>query len=196
MKLFENLFKTKEMTCADELNILDIEGNIFYSLDNYLSLYIKVSPIAFEYLSNIEKKRIIQRLNSELAGEKETIKIIVMSLSISTKEISEYLNNIRSNTKNSFKRNVLLREIKEIENLSYNGEMIEKIVVVQLFKKNDDGAKENLEKRGKEFVLKLQNAGISSYILDKREILQFFNSFLNMKFRHDNFSDIWSDDFD
>lgn len=74
--------------------------------------------------------------------------------------------------------------------------MIEKIVVVQLFKKNDDGAKENLEKRGKEFVLKLQNAGISSYILDKREILQFFNSFLNMKFRHDNFSDIWSDDFD
>ena len=47
MKLFENLFKTKEMTCADELNILDIEGNIFYSLDNYLSLYIKVSPIAF-----------------------------------------------------------------------------------------------------------------------------------------------------
>lgn len=196
MKFLDNILNKRNITCNEELNILDIDNNIFYSLDGYISIYIKVTPIAFEYLSKLEKQRIIKRLVNELAGEKEVIKILVMSLPISTKEINDFLNTKRNHTKNAFKRSKLLEQIEEINRISYKGEMIEKQIIIQLFKKCENNDIEALEKRGKEFVLKLQNAGLSSYILDKHEILQFFNSFLNMKFKDEKFNNVWSDGFE
>lgn len=196
MKFLDNILNKRNITCNEELNILDIDNNIFYSLDGYISIYIKVTPIAFEYLSNLEKQRIIKRLVNELAGEKEVIKILVMSLPISTKEISDFLNTKRNQTKNAFKRNKLLEQVEEINRISYKGEMIEKQIIIQLFQKCENNEIEALEKRGKEFVLKLQNAGLSSYILDKHEILQFFNSFLNMQFKNERFNNVWSDEFE
>ncbi len=196
MKFLNNRLNKRNITCNEELNILDIDNNIFYSLDGYISIYIKVTPIAFEYLSNLEKQRIIKRLVNELAGEKEVIKILVMSLPISTKEISDFLNTKRNQTKNVFKRNKLLEQVEEINRISYKGEMIEKQIIIQLFQKCENNEIEALEKRGKEFVLKLQNTGLSSYILDKHEILQFFNSFLNMQFKNERFNNVWSDEFE
>ena len=90
MKILDNILNKKQISCNDELNILDIDDNICYFLDGYKSLYIKVTPIAFEYLSIEEKKRIINKVINELAGESETIKIITMSLPISTKEINDF----------------------------------------------------------------------------------------------------------
>lgn len=194
MKFLDNIFNKSKLTCNEELNILDIDDNIFYSIDGYISLYIKVNPIHFEYLNQVDKSRIVKKIISELAGEREIIKIIVMSLPISTKEINDFLNVKRNKTKNAFKRRKLLEQIEEINRISYKGEMIEKQVIIQLFQKENKGAIQILEKRGKEFVLKLQNAGLSSYILDKHEILQFFNSFLNMKFRKEKLDNVWSDD--
>ncbi|MBQ8234153.1 MAG: hypothetical protein IJZ36_01045 [Bacilli bacterium] len=192
MKFLDKIFNKNKLTCNEELNILDIDDNIFYSIDGYISLYIKVNPIPFEYLNQVDKLRIVKKIISELAGEREIIKIIVMSLPISTKEINDFLNVKRNKTKNAFKRRKLLEEIEEINRISYKGEMIEKQVIIQLFQKESKGAIQILEKRGKEFVLKLQNAGLSSYILDKHEILQFFNSFLNMKFRKEKIDNVWS----
>lgn len=189
-----NKFIKTNMTCDEELNILDIDDNVFYSLDGYLSIYIKVTPIPFEYLSNSEKSRMIKRLNMELAGERGVIKIIVMSLPVSTKKISDYLTDKRNSVRNAFKRRFLLREIEDINRLSYKGEMIEKQVVIQLFQKEGDNAEQDLKKRGKEFMLRLKNAGISSEMLDNREILQFFNSFLNLRFSNNNFDNVWSDE--
>lgn len=194
MKLLDNILNKRQMTCNEELNILDIDDNIFYSLDGYISLYIKVAPIPFDYLNKGEKKRIIKRLISELSGERDIIKIIVMSLPVSAKEINNFLDSIRNKTNNSFKRRKLLEEIEEIEKISYSGEMLEKQIFIQLFQKQGNNGREVLQKRGKEFVLKLQNSGLSSYILDKHEILQFFNSFLNMKFRKEQFNNVWSDE--
>lgn len=196
MKFLNNRLNKRNITCNEELNILDIDNNIFYSLDGYISIYIKVTPIAFEYLSNLEKQRIIKRLVNELAGEKEVIKILVMSLPISTKEISDFLNTKRNQTKNVFKRNKLLEQVEEINRISYKGEIIEKQIIIQLFQKCENNEIEALEKRGKEFVSKLQNTGLSSYILDKHEILQFFNSFLNMQFKNERFNNVWSDEFE
>ena len=192
MKFLDKIFNKNKLTCNEELNILDIDDNIFYSIDGYISLYIKVNPIPFEYLNQVDKLRIVKKIISELAGEREIIKIIAMSLPISTKEINDFLNVKRNKTKNAFKRRKLLEEIEEINRISYKGEMIEKQVIIQLFQKESKGAIQILEKRGKEFVLKLQNAGLSSYILDKHEILQFFNAFLNMKFRKEKIDDVWS----
>lgn len=183
----------KEKSCNDELNILDIDNNIFFSLDGYISLYVKIIPISFEYLSINEKERIIKRLTNELSGEREIIKIIVMSLPISTAEINDYIDDKRNKTKSAFKRRKLLEQIQEIKNISYNGEMVEKEIVIQLFKKGGVNEVNELYKRGKELLVKLQNAGLSAFILDKRGILQFFNSFLNMRFKNDNFNFIGSD---
>lgn len=196
MNIIDKILNKNKITCNEELNILDVDDNIFYSLDGYISLYIKVTPIPFEYLNKIEKQRIIKKLINELAGEREIIKIIVMSLPVSTKEIVNFLNIKRSKTKNSFKRSKLLQQSEEIDRLIYKENIIEKQIFIQLFQKVGNNSLETLEKRGKEFVIKLQNAGLSSYILDKHDILQFFNSFLNMKFRKEEFNNVWSDEFE
>lgn len=194
MNILEKMFGNNTLSCDEELNILDIEDNIFYSLDNKVSIYIKIEPIPFEYLSSDEKSIIVKRLTRELAGERDIIKIITMSLPISTVEVDKYLDEKRNSAKNSFKRSMLLKQIDDINKLSYRGEMIEKQVIIQLFQSSVDNVNEKLEKRAKEFVIKLQNAGITSHILNKREILQLFNSFLNMKLKEEHINDVWSDD--
>lgn len=194
MNIIKKIFGNNTLSCADELNILDIENDIFYSLDNKASIYIKVEPIPFEYLSNSEKSIVVKRLTRELAGEREPIKIITMSLPISTLEVDKYLENKRNSAKNSFKRSLLLKQIEDINRLSYKGEMIEKQIIVQLFQNNVDNVEEKLEKRAKEFVIKLQNAGITSHILNRKEILQLFNSFLNMKLKEEHIDNVWSDE--
>lgn len=194
MNILEKIFGNNTLSCDEELNILDIEDDIFYSLDDKASIYIKVEPIPFEYLSNNEKSIVVKRLTRELAGERDAIKIITMSLPISTVEVDKYLDEKRNSAKNSFKRSMLLKQIDDINKLSYRGEMIEKQVIIQLFQSSVDNVNEKLEKRAKEFVIKLQNAGITSHILNKREILQLFNSFLNMKLKEEHINDVWSDD--
>lgn len=194
MNILEKIFGNNTLSCDEELNILDIEDDIFYSLDNKASIYIKVEPIPFEYLSSNEKSILVKRLTRELAGERNVIKILTMSLPISTVEVDKYLDEKRNNAKNSFKRSMLLKQINDINKLSYRGEMIEKQVIIQLFQNSVDNVNEKLEKRAKEFVIKLQNAGITSHILNKREILQLFNSFLNMKLKEEHINDIWSDE--
>lgn len=194
MNILEKIFGNNTLSCDEELNILDIEDDIFYSLDNKASIYIKVEPIPFEYLSSNEKSIVVKRLTRELAGERDAIKIITMSLPISTVEVDKYLDEKRNSAKNSFKRSMLLKQIDDINKLSYRGEMIEKQVIIQLFQNSVDNVNEKLEKRAKEFVIKLQNAGITSHILNKREILQLFNSFLNMKLKEESINDVWSDD--
>ncbi len=194
MNILEKMFGNNTLSCDEELNILDIEDNIFHSLDNKASIYIKIEPIPFEYLSSDEKNIIVKRLTRELAGERDIIKIITMSLPISTTEVDKYLDEKRNNAKNSFKRSILPKQINNINKLSYRGEMIEKQVIIQLFQSSVDNVNEKLEKRAKEFVIKLQNAGITSHILDKREILQLFNSFLNMRLKEEYINDVWSDD--
>lgn len=194
MNILEKIFGNNTLSCDEELNILDIEDDIFYSLDDKASIYIKVEPIPFEYLSSNEKSIVVKRLTRELAGERDAIKIITMSLPISTVEVNKYLDEKRNSAKNSFKRSMLLKQIDDMNKLSYRGEMIEKQVIIQLFQNSVDNVNEKLEKRAKEFVIKLQNAGITSHILNKREILQLFNSFLNMKLKEESINDVWSDD--
>ena len=84
MNILEKIFGNNTLSCDEELNILDIEDDIFYSLDDKASIYIKVEPIPFEYLSSNEKSIVVKRLTRELAGERDAIKIITMSLPIST----------------------------------------------------------------------------------------------------------------
>ena len=73
MNILEKMFGNNTLSCDEELNILDIEDNIFYSLDNKVSIYIKIEPIPFEYLSSDEKSIIVKRLTRELAGERDII---------------------------------------------------------------------------------------------------------------------------
>jgi len=49
MNIIEKILKNKNLSCNEELNILDIEDDIFYSLDNKISMYIKVEPIHFVF---------------------------------------------------------------------------------------------------------------------------------------------------
>lgn len=194
MKKLTDFFNKRKITCEEELNILDIEDNIFFSLDNTISIYLKVEAIPFEYLDIKQKQEIVKRFIMELAGEKEIIKIIVMSLPVSL-EVNKYLNDKRHLTKNSFKRNMISKQIEEIKELRDKGEMLEKKIFIQIFKNNNDNyAIEELNKRANELSLKLKNVGFNNTIMNRYEILQFFNSFLNLRFNNENINNIWSDE--
>lgn len=194
MKKLTDFFNKRKITCEEELNMLDIEDNIFFSLDNTISIYLKVEAIPFEYLDIKQKQEIVKRFIMELAGEKEIIKIIVMSLPVSL-EVNKYLNDKRHLTKNSFKRNMISKQIEEIKELRDKGEMLEKKIFIQIFKNNNDNyAIEDLNKRANELSLKLKNVGLNNTIMNRYEILQFFNSFLNLRFKNENINNIWSDE--
>ena len=90
-----------------------------------------------------------------------------------------------------------LIDIKElsIKELRDKGEMLEKKIFIQIFKNNNDNyAIEELNKRANELSLKLKNVGFNNTIMNRYEILQFFNSFLNLRFKNENINNIWSDE--
>ncbi len=174
--------KRKNISCNDEINILDIKNNIIYTKDENVIIGIKIHSINIQLYSKRELNQKIKEITNELRTDLRELKFLSISRPV---DISELIDKLREklNTVDDIKqKNLLKQNIKETIRLTVSGDAVERQNFVTIFEKRTDIAEKELLKNAMNLVNKFSNCGIKAEILSEQELIQLCNSVLNINF--------------
>lgn len=192
IEIFKNLFykKNKEITCNEEVGILDIRNNFIYTRDGYVISGLRIYSINTQLLTQKEKQNLINELSAELSSEQGEMKYFNIARAVDISPLQEYLNQIINSTDNAIQKKLLKTHLREVQRLSLNGEIVERQSFLMINCKHDDNSQKDLLKRCIDFSNKFERCGIKTEILDEHALIQLCNSFLNMNYAHREDTDI------
>ena len=182
--------KTKELTCNEEVGILDIRNNYIYTRDGNVIAGLKIYSINTQLLTEREKQNLINELSAELSSEQGEMKYFNIARAVDISPLQEYLNEIINTTDNAIQKRLLKTHLKEVQRLSLNGEIVERQSFLMINSKLEDNCEKDLLKRCLDLSVKFDRAGIKTEILDEPSLIQLCNSFLNMNYAYREDSDI------
>lgn len=187
-----NIFKKKsnEITCNEEVGILDIRNNFIYTRDGNVIAGIKLYSINTQLLTEREKQNLINELSSELSSEQEELKYFNIARAVDISPLQEYLTELISTTDNTVQKRLLKAHLKEVQKMSLNGEIVERQSFIMVNSKRNDNCEKDLLKRCLELSNKFERCDIKAEILDEASLIQLCNSFLNLNYAHREDSDI------
>lgn len=190
-KWLQGIFKKKEeKSCNDEIGILDIRNNFIYTDDNNVISGLKIHSINTQLLSKTESKTLIRDLSSEISSEKEEMKYFTISRTVDITSLQEEIKQKIEDSDNVIRKNLLKNHLRELQNLSLNGEIIERQSFLMINSKRVDNCEKNLLKRLTELSNKFERCGIKNEILDEYALIQLCNSFLNINYTSNEDFDI------
>lgn len=187
--LFHNK-NTKEITCNEEVGILDIKNNYIYTRDGNVIAGIKLYSINTQLLTEREKQNLINELSSELSSEQEEIKYFNIARAVDISPLQEYLTELINTTDNSIQKRLLKVHLKEVQKMSLKGEIVERQSFLMVNTLRTDNCEKDLLKRCLELSNKFERCDIKTEILDEPSLIQLCNSFLNLNYAHREDSDI------
>lgn len=192
IKLFSNLFskKSKDITCNEEVGILDIRNNYIYTRDDYVIAGLKIYSINTQLLTEKEKQNLINELSAELSSEQGELKYFNIARAVDISPLQEYLTEIINTTDNAIQKRLLKTHLKEVQRLFLNGEIVERQSFLMINAKHDDNSEKDLLKRCLDLSNKFERCSIKTEILDEPSLIQLCNSFLNMNYAHREDTDI------
>ena len=182
--------KTADITCNEEVGILDIRNNYIYTRDGNVIAGLKIYSINTQLLTEREKQNLINELSAELSSEQGEMKYFNISRAVDISPLQEYLTEIINTTDNAIQKRLLKTHLKEVQRLSLNGEIVERQSFLMINSKYDDNSEKDLLKRCLELSNKFERSGIKTEILDEPSLVQLCNSFLNMNYAHREDSEI------
>ena len=186
-----NVFEKKEekqISCNEEINILDIKNNAIYTRDNYVIMALKLNSINIQLFSKRELTQKVKEITNELSSDLKELKFLSISRPVDVTELVEKLRENLNKSDISKQKNLLKQNIRETIKLTITGEVVERQNYITIFEKNSDIAEKELLKRAMDLVNKFGNCGIKVDILNEQELIQLCNSTLNINFafREDN----------
>jgi len=180
LKLFNK--ENKEITCNEEVGILDIKNNYIYTRDGYVISGIKVNSINTQLLTEREKQNLITELSSELSSEQNDIKYFNIARAVDITPLQDFITELISTTDNAIQKRLLKTHLKEVQRMSLNGEIVERQSFIMINSKRTDNCEKDLLKRCIELADKFERCDIHTEILDESSLIQLCNSFLNMNY--------------
>lgn len=190
-KWIKDLFKKKEnKDCNEEIGILDIRNNFIYTDNDYVISGLKIHSINTQLLSKAESKSLIRDLSAEISSEKEEMKYFTISRTVDITSLQEEIKQKIEDSDNVIRKNLLKNHLRELQNLSLNGEIIERQSFLMIHSKRVDNCEKNLLKRLNELSNKFERCGIKNEILDEYALIQLCNSFLNINYSSNEDFDI------
>ena len=180
LKLFNK--ENKEITCNEEVGILDIKNNYIYTRDGYVISGIKVNSINTQLLTEREKQNLITELSSELSSEQNDIKYFNIARAVDITPLQDFITELISTTDNAIQKRLLKTHLKEVQRMSLNGEIVERQSFIMINSKRTDNCEKDLLKRCIELADKFERCDIDTEILDESALIQLCNSFLNMNY--------------
>ena len=192
MRKIFNIFskKSKDITCNEEVGILDIRNNYIYTRDGNVIAGLKIYSINTQLLTEREKHSLINELSAELSSEQGEMKYFNIARAVDISPLQEYLTEIINTTDNVIQKRLLKIHLKEVQRLSLNGEIVERQSFLMINSKFDDNSEKDLLKRCLNLSNKFERCGIKTEILDEASLIQLCNSFLNMNYAHREDTDI------
>lgn len=169
-----------EISCNEEINVKDIRNDILYTQDNKIIMYINISPLNYELLSNKELKRLKDLLASEMSGVNVKLKFFSIARPSDIDDLVENLTNIQNETISRVRKQLLKKMISYSKLLVLKGEAVERQCFLMIWKDYEEYAKKELKKLAVELSSRLSNCGVNNKIQNEQEIIQLINAFTNM----------------
>lgn len=173
----EIIQQKREKTAQQWIPVIDIQNNIVYRKDDYISGMLRIHPSNIDLLSDNERKRIIDALAEGFNGENEPFQLFCIPRSV---DLNTYLENLQEQAKlelNFIKKQVLKGYINQATKLATSGEAVERRFYLVISKKDGLKAEEELINRLNNFKAIYNNAEMSSHICTDDELLDVLELF-------------------
>ena len=180
IKLFQK--KNNNQTLNEFLNIKDIKGNCLYTLDGQVIVFIKVNPINIELLSDEELERKMDSNSIEFSNEQYPYKILVIPRAVDISDHIREQEEIKNNIQDDICIKIINNRIVATTELVENKNIIENEFYIMIYDKNIDNVEIELNKRANNWINRLKNCDLTSYILEEREIILLIKSFTITEF--------------
>ena len=178
MILIIKQFQNKGIQTINEfLNIKDIKKNYLYTLDEQVILFIKVNPINIELLSDEELEQKMDMDAIEFSTEQYPYKILVIPRAVDISEHIREQEELKNNIQDDICIKIINNRIIATSELVENKNIIENEFYIMLFDKAKENIENELYKRANNWMSRLKNTGLSSKVLEEREIILLIKSF-------------------
>ncbi len=165
----------KKGTAQDFVNVEDIKDKFLYTRDGKILIYIEVSPIDINLLSEREKRSQSRTLTAELTSENKPYKFIAVSRPVDISPLLIEYQNILSDTLDIKQKELLRHEMLSISNFALSGEVVERQFYFILWEDYQEGIEMDILKRAMDFVSKFESAGLNASILNQNKIVRLCN---------------------
>lgn len=174
--------KPKQLSCNEEINILDIRNNVIYTKDDNLIMALKIYSINMQLFSRRELNQKVKEITNELAGDLQELKFFSISRPVDVTGLIDSLREILNDSDKQKQKNLLKQNIKETVRLTVTGDVVERQNFITISTKNTDIAEKELQKQAMDLSNKFSNCLIKTEILNEQELIQLCNSTLNINF--------------
>lgn len=177
--ILEKLKKKNDITLNEFLNIKDIpkDKNYLLTLEGEIILFIKVTPINIDLLSEEELVNKMDSMCVEFANEQYPYKILVIPRSVDISEHIHEQQQLENNCTSESEKKIIERRIKFTSNLVASKDIIENEFYLMIWMKNTDNAELEINKRANNWLSRLRNCELNSEILTETDIILLIKSF-------------------
>lgn len=175
----------KEQQTANEfINVKDIRAKYLYTRDSKIMMYIKLSPIAIDLLSEREKKIFTKQLTAELSAEQKPFKFLAVSRPVDISPLISDYSQLMTSTSNQRQKELLKNEMFVMSNYALSGDVVERQFYIMIWESYEEGIEREISKRCYELTSKFESCGISCEILNQQDIVRLCNLVNNPAYSH------------
>ncbi len=186
----KNIDKTSadEKSAQDMVNVRDVKDRFLYTKDNQVMMYIRISPISVDLLSEREKRGITRTLTAELSSERNPMKFLAVSRPVDISPlISEYSQLMFTAT--TKQKELLRNEMMVMSNYAMSGEVVERQFYLIIWTPLEEQCEYEITKRVQDLIAKFDGSGIKCETLRSQDIIRLCNLVNNPAYSHIEDSD-------
>ena len=159
------------------LNIKDIRGNLLYTLDNQIIMFLKVYPINIDLLSEKELENKMELMSIEFSNEHEPYNFYVMQKNI---DISEYIQEqeiLKQKLGDETSINIIRQRIAQANGIMEDKNIIENEVFLCIWGTAIEGAEDELNRRANNWIIRLKSCDFYCEKVNEEGIILLVKSF-------------------
>ena len=180
----KNTTSKEQQTANEIINVKDIRDKFLYTRDNKIMMYIKISPISIDLLSEREKKSLTKQLTAEISGEQKPFKFLAVSRPVDISSLINDYSQLMVSTSNQKQKELLRNEMFVVSNYALSGDVVERQFYIIIWESCEEGIERDISRRCYELSSKFESCGVSCEILNQQDIVRLCNLINNPAYSH------------
>lgn len=178
--------ETEKVSAQDFLNVADIKNNILYTTDGYCITYIRLQPVMLSLWSRNEKRMKTNTLVAELSKDRKPWVLTAVSRPMDISKLINQYKQMREDTDDPIRRNILKEEMKELQNKVGAGEAVERQFYIKIWGINAPGIEQELQDRAAAVISAYSSIGVAAAQIKRAEIIPFCNLIHNPSYHEED----------
>lgn len=178
--------ETKTVSAQDFLNVADINNNILYTTDGYCITYIRLQPVMLSLWSRNEKRMKTNTLVAELSKDRKPWVLTAVSRPMDISKLVNQYKQMREDTDNPIRKNILKEEMKELQNKVGAGEAVERQFYIKIWGANVPGIEQEMQERATAMISAYASIGVAAFQIKRAEMIPFCNLIHNPSYHDDD----------